>query len=84
MSDNDCPQIEADTVYKGDTGEAAILVQEVWKPGTGYAQVGFAIADDDGKTITTEITPERAREIAAGLTEAADRAMWRGELAGEA
>ena len=83
MTDHD-QQLETSTVYEGDTGEVAILIKELWVADTDYAQVAFTAADGDGETISTEMDPERALEIAAGITEAAHRAMWRRELAGEA
>ena len=83
MNDNECPQLETSTVYEGDTGEVAILIKELWVAGTDYAQVLFSVADGENAA-TTEMDPERALEIAAKISEAAHRALWRRQFAGEA
>ena len=84
MSDHECPQLEVSTVYKGYAGGAAILIREIWVDGTDYAQVVFAVADDDKNTASTEVDPEQVLEIAAKLSEAAHRALWRRQFAEEA
>ena len=79
MIDHDCPQLTAAPVYRGNTDEAAIYVGEL------YAAVGadtaskvlLIVANDDKKPATIEATPEHAREIAAAIVAAADRAQCR-------
>ena len=83
MSDHECPQLEVSTVYEGCAGGDAILIQEIWVAGMDYAQVVFTVAADEN-TASTEVDPEQVLEIAAKLSEAAHRALWRRQFAEEA
>ena len=76
MNDNDCPQLTTTTVYRGNTDAAAIYVGELYGADTA-SKVLLIIANDDKKPATIEATPERAREIAAAIVAAADRAQCR-------
>ena len=81
MNGNDRLQLEASTVYEGRAGDDAILIQEIWVDGTDYAQVVFTVAADESAA-STEVDPEQVLEIAAKLSEAAHRALWRRQFAG--
>ena len=75
MNDNDCPQLETSTVYRGNTDDATIYIGELYADTT--SKVLLIVANDDQKPATLEATPEQAREIAAAIVAAADRAQCR-------
>ena len=76
MNDHDCPQLTTTTVYRGNTDDATIHVGELYGADTA-SKVLLIVANDDKKPATIEATPERAREIAAAIVAAADRAQCR-------
>jgi hypothetical protein len=85
MAGHECPQLQTSPVYEGETADATILIEEVFSPeGTAGADciehgVAFVVADNEGTALMV-VDPEHALEIAAGITEAAHRALWRREM----
>jgi hypothetical protein len=86
---HECPQLHASAVYEGETADATILIEEVFTPGGTVGAdciengVALAVVDNENTGLMV-VDPEYALEIAAGITEAAHRALWRRELAGGA
>ena len=82
MTDHDCPQWETCTVHAGET---SICVEEVYQDHPGHIMGGVCVIVDDGEgAAAVAMEPEEALEVAAGIAEAAHRALWRRELAGDA
>ena len=75
MTNHDCPQLTTAPVYRGNTDDATIYIGELYADTT--SKVLLIVANDDQEPATLEATPEHAREIAAAIVAAADRAQCR-------
>lgn len=85
MSDHECPQLQTSSVHEEAAGDADIYVEEVFPAdgaGEDCAPGGVCvIVADSWSTTGAVMDPDEALRVAAGITEAAHRALWRRELA---
>lgn len=85
MSDHECPQVETCSVHEEVLGDAEIYIEEVYPAdgvGTGCTEGGVCVIVADSESAAGAVMdPEEAFRVAARITEAAHRALWRREMA---